>query len=191
MSRLLRHGPNDREPPLALNLEEGGSISAISLLEYQTFKRLKVANAEVLSIAQERDSSGKLRFDLTASEEGARARCFQGHTLVVSHPETPGQDDRQRYLNQATSPESDRPVLAECMNQPGDRRGFRFVELSPDARQAKYIVGDKRGRAKRVWLILDTKLASSLGYKFKKLPNGVVVSEGINSHMHRAVFVSV
>ena len=190
LSRLLRHGPNSREPSLPLDLEDGGSISINVLLEYPTFKKMRAARSEILDAAQERDPSNKLRFDLAPTADGAKIRCFQCHTLIVSRQEEPTHAEHHRYLIHATSPENARAILKEGTKQPSGRREFHFVEVEYDNRQAQYIINNKNNRATRVWLVLDAMLAHGLGYTFSKLSNGVVVSPGINSHIHKGVFIS-
>ena len=140
------------------------------------FKKMRAARSEILDAAQERDPSNKLRFDLAPTEDGAKIRCFQGHTLIVSRPEEPQHAEHHRFLLHATSPKSARDILKEGMKQPSGRREFRFAEGEYDPRQAQYIINNKRIRSTRVWLVLDTVLAQGLGYTFSKLSNGVVVS---------------
>ena len=80
LSRLLRHGADGREPPLALNLDDGGRMMVSALLGFPTLKRMHVTQDDVMTAAQERDTSNKLRFDLIATLDGPKIRCFQCHT---------------------------------------------------------------------------------------------------------------
>ena len=188
MSRLLLHGPNAREPVLNLNHQDGGSIMVQDLLKYSTFARTHVAQAEIMTAAQARDSKDKLRFDLSATLQGPKVRCFQCHSLVVNRPHEPQQADHDRYLIHATAPESASSILREGMKQPQGRREFHFAELNYNERQAQYIVNSKHN--KRAWLVLDTALAKGLNYSFSKISNDVIVSPGANAHIHRTAFVS-
>ena len=59
MSRLLRHGPRAGEPPLNLDIEDGGVILVSSLLKRHALSRMHLAQSEVASISHEKYNGRK------------------------------------------------------------------------------------------------------------------------------------
>ena len=131
-----------------------------------------------------------LIFDVEATPGGPKIRCDQGHTLPVQRAPGARNRDRRRYLLRATEPGAASEILRVVTRQVRNRREFNIVALAYDGRQAKYIFNSKHIRSERAWLILATQLASGLGYTFAEFPNSVVVSDGVDSSIHRCVFVS-
>ena len=68
-----------------------------------------------------------------------------------------------------------------------DRREFRFVEYSLNARHRQYLT-EAAGR-KGVWILVDTNRAT--GCEFRNLPNDVVVTTGPNGHIPRQSILSI
>ena len=106
----------------------------------------------------------------------------------MSRVEEPHHLKRHRHLIRATGVAAASEILQSGMRQMRNMEEFHFAEMEYDERQAQYITSGSNSR--RVWLILDTQLAAGLGYTFSKLPNGVVLSQGIGSAIHRSVFAS-
>ena len=191
MSRMLRHGANPREHRLDLDLADGGSVLISTLLRHPTYARLHVAQSEIMEICKEQDSSHKLRFDVEATRGGPKVRCFQYHTLPAVRTSDRGAKDRNRYLIQSTDVISATAILRGGMKQTRHRTESHFVELQYDGRQAGYITSASRGGASpKIWLVLGTDPAASLGYAFTKLPNVEVASDGNSTEINRSVFVS-
>ena len=190
MSRLLRHGPRAGEPALDLDLNDGGSAMIEKLLRCDTFGRMDVAQAEIISIPHEKDIDREKRFDIEATPDGPKILRHQGHTLPVVRKPDFRNRERHRYLIHATETEHAAEILRAGMKQMKNRQEFHFSELAYGDRQFQYIPNSRHIHSNRVWLVLDTQLASSIGYSFTKFDNGVVVCAGVDSQIHSSVFVS-
>ena len=77
MGRVLRHGTRRNEHPLALDMEDGGSILVSAITECPTIKHLNSQRADVTRCTNATDRPNKLRVDLFQVPGGERGGAFQ------------------------------------------------------------------------------------------------------------------
>ena len=177
LGRIIRHGPNGRERPIEMNIQDGGSVRVHQLLLRPKCSTMHVTAAEILSISRERDSLRKLRLDLQATRDGPKIRFPQRHTLTVERNVGPQHQTHHRYLIHGTGAPAASDILKHGMRQIRNIRELHFAELEYDGRHSQYIMGSRDAHSKRAWLVIDTQLASGLFYTFSTLPNGVVIPQ--------------
>ena len=175
-------------PPL--DLDDGGSILVAQLTIRPTFQKLETQRLDIAHCASEKDSTRKLRFDLSQAPGGARIRAFQGHSLNVTTPEAYNLPLQQRYVLHAANMRAEASILREGLTlQQSGRSELRFDERPFNTRQQQYL-RDSSGR-KGVWILVDARVATRLDSHFRLLPNDVAVTTGHAGRIDEQCIVSV
>ena len=177
MSRELRHGTRRDEAPIPMDLADGGSILAATLIEQPTFQRLHTQRADVTPCASEKDEYRKSRFGLLQAPGGERLRAYQGRSPNVIPPDAHNRLLERHFLLHAANLRAAATIHREgFILQQSGRSEFHFSDRSFNKRQSQYL-RDSSGR-KGVWILFDSRIASRLGCRFRFLPNDVVGDTG-------------
>lgn len=161
LSLVLRHRP-DRA---GLALDAGGWVGVEELLRGANASGFRLTREELMEVVERND---KRRFAL--SEDGARIRASQGHSVEVELGYEPRRPPRLLYHGTAA------PFL-DSIRASGLNRGRRHhVHLSPDEETAAR-VGGRRGRP--VVLEVEAGRMADEGFLFYLSANGVWLTESV------------
>lgn len=161
LSYVLRHAPHS----VGLTLDDAGWVDVELLLARSRTAGTVISRELLESIVAE---SPKKRFAF--SEDGARIRASQGHTVEVDLAYAPSNPPLVLYHG---TPAQTVPLVREG----GLRKMSRHhVHLSPDVDTAK-IVGSRRG--KPVILVVDAARMKAEGHVFYVSANGVWLTDHV------------
>ena len=189
LPRVLRHGANQWEPALELDLQDGAPSLITDIICHETFRKKRTTEQDIRQCCAETEDN-KRRFDLYAGHGGLSIRAFNGHTLQgVAQPTSHVETMSQRFLLHATQVASARCILREGFRLVSGRRDFHFVECRFSTRQRRYLA-DSSG-SNGAWLVVDMREAEKYGCHFKLLQNEVVVTEGHRGRAHAMCVLSI
>ncbi len=161
LSRALRHEPER----VGIVLDEHGWTDVAALLDACARKGVAITREELAEIVA---TSDKQRFAL--SEDGARIRANQGHSVEVDLALAP--TDPPARLYHGTTPTALDGVRATGL----DKRERHHVHLSADVETARR-VGGRRGRP--VVLTVRAGQMAAEGHVFYRSDNGVWLTEHV------------
>lgn len=161
LSLVLRHRPDKA----GLELDAGGWVGVDELLRAVNAGGFRLSRAELLEVVERND---KRRFAL--SEDGARIRASQGHSVAVELGYEPQRPPGVLYHGTARR-------LLDSIRASGLNKGRRHhVHLSPDEATAAR-VGGRRGRA--VVLSVAAGRMADDGFAFYLSANGVWLTDSV------------
>lgn len=161
LSLVLRHQPGK----VGLELDGGGWAGVEELLRAANAGGFRLTREELLEVVERND---KRRFAL--SEDGARIRASQGHSIAVELGYEPRQPPEFLYHGTAER-------FLASIREAGLRKGDRHdVHLSTDAETAA-LVGSRRGRAVVLEVAAGRMWAD--GFAFHLSANGVWLTERV------------
>lgn len=161
LSLVLRHRPDK----VGLELDAGGWVGVEELLRAVNAGDFRLTREELAEVVEMND---KRRFAL--SEDGARIRASQGHSVEVELGYQPRRPPATLYHGTAER------VLDSIRASGLNKGGRHHVHLSPDEATAAR-VGGRRGRA--VVLEVEAGRMADEGLVFYLSANGVWLTESV------------
>lgn len=161
LSYVLRHKPK----AVGITLDPGGWVEVDRLLEACAWHGRRFSRSELDELVA---TSPKRRFAL--SEDGARIRASQGHSVAVELGYAPATPPPVLFHGTTGA------RLPSVRDKGLQRMGRHHVHLSPDEATAR-AVGARRGRP--VILQIDARAMFEAGHVFFETANGVWLTEEV------------